>query len=83
MSNNARLQFRPLTALCLAIAAVCVAIAIVYFTKTAAALPTFFPGHSTGSGRHHIKHGIAFIGLAALAVVGAWFTTAPSKSNTP
>ena len=83
MSNSARLQFRPLTALCLAIAAVCVVIAIVYFTKTADALPTFFPGHAAGSGRHHTKHGIAFIGLAVLALIGAWFTTAPSKPNTP
>jgi len=83
MSDNVRLQFRPTTALCLVAAAACVVVAIVYFTKTADALPTFFPGHATGSARHHTKHGIAFVGLAALSLVGAWFTTAPSKSKRP
>jgi hypothetical protein len=29
----------------------------------------------------HLKHGLAFLGLAAAAaVVGAWFTTAPDKA---
>ena len=83
MTEHARLQFRLTTALCLLVAAGCVVIAIVYLTKTADALPSFFPGHQTGSAHHHTKHGIAFLGLAALALVGAWFTTAPSKRNMP
>jgi hypothetical protein len=29
----------------------------------------------------HLKHGLAFLGLAVVAGVGAWFTTAPEKSS--
>lgn len=83
MSGHTRLTFRPLTAACLVVAAGCIVVAVVYFTKTADALPSFFPGHTNGSGRHHIKHGIAFIGLAVLALIGAWFTTAPPKTTRP
>ena len=80
MSTDSNLRFRASTGLCLAVAAVCVVIAIVYFARTANALPSFFPGHQAGSAHHHTKHGIALIGLAALALIGAWFTTAPSKT---
>ncbi len=76
-----KLVFRPLTALCLAVAAACVIVAIVYFTKTAADLPSFFPGHQAGNTKHHTKHGLAMVGLAVLAVVAAWFTTAPDRSR--
>jgi hypothetical protein len=27
----------------------------------------------------HLKHGLAFLGLAVAAGIGAWFTTAPEK----
>lgn len=80
MSTSSKLTFRATTAACLAVAVVCVVIGLVYFAKTADALPGFFPGHKSGSTRHHIKHGIAFIVLAVLALVGAWFTTAPDKT---
>jgi amino acid permease len=73
------MRFRPVTALCLTIAVICVVIAVVYFTRTADGLPSFFPGHQRGVTRHHTKHGIAFLVLAALAVVGAWFSTAPAR----
>lgn len=82
MSTSPKMTFRATTAACLVVAVACVVVAIVYFTKTADALPSFFPGHTTGSTRHHIKHGIAFIGLAVLALIGAWFTTAPAKKPT-
>jgi hypothetical protein len=72
-----RIKFRPLTAVCLLAAVVFVLIAVVYFTKTAGGLPSFFPGHQAGSTHHHTKHGIAMIGLALLALIGAWFSTAP------
>jgi hypothetical protein len=29
----------------------------------------------------HLKHGLAFLGLAVAAGVGAWFTTAPANEN--
>ena len=79
-AGKAGMSFNALTAVCLLVAVGCVAIAVVYFTKTADALPSYFPGHETGSSRHHTKHGIAFIGLAVLALIGAWFTTAPKKA---
>ncbi|MGZ4700958.1 MAG: hypothetical protein ACXV5U_08130 [Ilumatobacteraceae bacterium] len=79
MSTSPKMTFRATTAACIAVAVVCVVVAVVYFTKTADALPSFFPGHTTGSTHHHVKHGIAFIGLAVLALIGAWFTTAPAK----
>ncbi len=77
---KAGMNFTALTALFLLVAVGCVVVAVVYFTKTANALPSYFPGHETGSSRHHTKHGIAFIGLGVLALIGAWFTTAPKKT---
>lgn len=80
---SAKINFRPLTAACLLAAVAFVVIGIVYFTQTAAQLPSFVPGHQAGSAHHHVKHGIAMLGLACLAGVGAWFTTAPaSRSQT-
>ena len=29
----------------------------------------------------HLKHGVAFIGLALAAGIGAWFTTAPNDDD--
>ena len=74
-------RFRPLTGLMIVVAIALVAIAVVYFTTTAGNLPALFPGHAKGSVHHHIKHGIACLALAAAALVGAWFTTAPSTSG--
>ena len=54
---------------------VLVALGVVYWVEPAHALPSWLPGHTAGSGHHHIKHGIAsfFVGLALL--VFAWFQT--------
>jgi hypothetical protein len=30
----------------------------------------------------HLKHGLAFLGLAVLAGIGAWFASAPERSPT-
>jgi hypothetical protein len=56
---------------------VLIVIAVVYFAEPARSLPSFFPGHESGSGHHHVKHGIAafLVGLACL--VFAWFRTGP------
>ena len=77
MSN---VRIRPLTIGLVLLAAVLVAIGVVYFTKTAADLPGFFPGHAPHSTKHHLKHGLAMITLALLALGAAWFTTAPERS---
>jgi hypothetical protein len=58
---------------------VLIAIAIVYWAEPAKSLPSFFPGHKSGSNHHHTKHGIAsfLVGLACL--VFAWFNTGQQK----
>ena len=81
MPTSSKMTFRATTAACLVVAVACVIVAVVYFSKTADALPSFFPGHQTGSTHHHTKHGIAFVVLAILALIGAWFTTAPAKPS--
>ncbi|MDQ1376055.1 MAG: hypothetical protein QOE15_228 [Acidimicrobiaceae bacterium] len=74
---SSRTKFRPLTGVLLLVVVVLVIVAFMYFTKTADALPSFFPGHTAGSTHKHVKHGIAAIGLACLAAIGAWFSSAP------
>ena len=56
-------------------------VAALYFADSAAALPSFFPGHEAGSAHHHVKHGIAagLLGLACL--VFAWFQTGPRAAT--
>jgi len=56
-----------------------IAIAVVYWAEPAGSLPSWIPGHESGSGHHHIKHGIAafLVGLALL--VFAWFQTGRRK----
>jgi hypothetical protein len=73
------IKIRPLTILFLVIAALCIAAGIYYFATPAHNLPAFVPGHEAHGTNHHIKHGIAMIGLAVLALIAAWFTTAPDR----
>jgi hypothetical protein len=72
---------KPLVVLCGVLAVVFVVLAVVYFTRTAADLPSFLPGHAAHSTRHHTKHGIAMLGLAVLSAIGAWMLSAPSKGS--
>lgn len=74
MSNK-----RALAALAAVAGVALIVVAVVYWIEPAGSLPGFFPGHTAGSGHHHVKHGIAsfLVGLALL--VYAWFQTAPSK----
>ena len=76
-----KVQIKPVTVLLMVAAVVLVVLGIVYFTTTADKLPSVMPGHEAGSTRHHIKHGLAVVSLAVLALVGAWFTTAPSDRD--
>jgi hypothetical protein len=70
-----------MTGVLIAVAVLLVVLAVVYFTTTAANLPAFFPGHLKGSAHHHVKHGLACITLAVVALIGAWFTTAPARET--
>lgn len=58
---------------------VLLAIAVLYWVSTADALPSFMPGHETGSNHHHIKHGIAAAILGLGALIFAWFQTGPTR----
>ncbi len=73
------IRFRPLTGVLIAVGIAFVILAIVYFTTSAADLPSFVPGHQANSSHHHTKHGLAMLGLAVLAWIGAWFSTAPAR----
>jgi hypothetical protein len=68
---------KPLVLLLSVLAVVFVGLAVVYFTRTAADLPSFLPGHDVHSTTHHTKHGIAMLGLAVLSGIGAWMLSGP------
>lgn len=55
------------------------AIAVMYFAEPAKSLPSFVPGHQSGSSHHHVKHGIAALVLAAGSFIFAWFQTGGPK----
>jgi hypothetical protein len=77
-------QIRPWTVVLLVLGVVFVALGIMYFATSARDLPNFVPGHQSGATKRHVKHGLAMLGLAALALIGAWFTTSPdSDSHAP
>ena len=50
-------------------------VGVVYLAKTAAQLPSFFPGHQAGSAHHHSKHALVAFALAVVSWAGAWFST--------
>jgi hypothetical protein len=57
------------------------AIAIVYWTMDAGSLPSFFPGHESGSTHLHFKHGIAAAVVALACFVFAWFQSGGDRSR--
>jgi hypothetical protein len=58
-----------------------IALAIVYWAEPAKSLPSFLPGHESGSGHHHVKHGIASFLLGIALLVYAWFQTGPKRAQ--
>ena len=50
-------------------------VGVVYLARTAAQLPSFFPGHQAGSAHHHTKHALVAFALAIVSWAGAWFST--------
>jgi hypothetical protein len=73
---------RNLILLAIAAGLVLVVIAIIYWVEPAGSLPSFFPGHETGSSHHHIKHGIAAFVLALGCFAFAWFRSGPRHRET-
>jgi len=72
---------KPLVILCAVLAVIFEVLAIVYFTQTAQDLPGFLPGHAAGSTKHHTKHGIAMLVLAAFSVAGGWMLSGPATKS--
>ena len=72
---------RLLALLAVLAAVVLIVIAIVYWAEPAKSLPSFFPGHQSGSGHHHVKHGIAAFLLGLALLVFAWFQTGPRRER--
>jgi hypothetical protein len=69
------------TALLVLLAVVIAIIAVVYFVEPAHKLPGFFPGHTAHGTRIRLKHGIAAAVVAALLLIGAWFSAAPKRTS--
>jgi hypothetical protein len=59
-------------------------IAAIYWIDSAGSLPSFFPGHESGSLHHHVKHGLAAAIVGVGCFVFAWFQTggAPHRNRT-
>jgi hypothetical protein len=78
------IRIRALTVVLVVLAIALIAVGVVYVTRTAADLPSFFPGHAVRVTKHHYKHSFVAFTLAIVALIGAWFTTAPDRpSATP
>ena len=60
------MQKRYLAIAAVVLGIVFIAIGIVYFVEPAKSLPSFFPGHQSGSDHHHTKHGIAAVLVLSL-----------------
>jgi len=60
---------------------VLIVVGVLYFTRTADQLPSFFPGHQAGSDHHHTKHGVAAVILGLIAFIGAWFSAGKKESD--
>ena len=77
--GNANL--RKLVAPAVIVGVVLIVVAIVYFVTPEHSLPSFFPGHTSGSSpeanHHHSKHGIAALIVALACFAFAWFQTGP------
>jgi hypothetical protein len=57
-------------------------VAVVYWVDSASSLPSFFPGHESGSSHHHVKHGIAAAVVALGCFVFAWFQSGSERAQT-
>jgi len=69
---------RTLTTLAVIAGVLFIALAVLYFAEPAKSLPSFIPGHESGSDHHHVKHGIASLAVGLGCLAFAWFQTGPS-----
>lgn len=57
-----------------------IALAAYYWLTPAGFLPTFLPGYEQGVTAVHVKHGLASLIVGLLALVLAWFKSAPAQA---
>lgn len=69
-------KWRAVTVILAVVGLACVGVAIYYWVTPAGSLPSFFPGHKSGSNVIHVKHGIAAVIAGVLVLLGAWFASA-------
>jgi hypothetical protein len=71
---------RSLIAPAIVLGTILLVVAVIYWVDPAKSLPSFFPGHTSGSNHHHVKHGIAALVVAMGCFVFAWFQTGPART---
>jgi hypothetical protein len=76
-----RLNSRPVIIIATVLGIALIVLAFVYFMEPAKSLPSWLPGHESGSGHHHVKHGIASLLVGLALLVFAWFQSAPQRTR--
>jgi uncharacterized membrane protein HdeD (DUF308 family) len=71
----------PLVPVAIVLGIILLVVGVIYFVDSASALPSFFPGHQSGSSHHHTKHGIAAVVVGVGCLLFAWFQTGPSTQR--
>ena len=71
----------PLVPVAIVLGIILAVVGVIYFVDSASALPSFFPGHQSGSSHHHTKHGIAAVVVGVGCLLFAWFQTGPSTQR--
>ncbi len=72
---------RLLALLAIVVGIALIVIAAIYWAEPAKSLPSFFPGHQSGSNHHHVKHGIASFLVGVACLVFAWFNTGGPRTQ--
>ena len=70
-----------LTWILVALGALALALAVVYWTHEADQLPSFLPGYDAARTSPHLKHGIAAVGLGVVLFIAAWMTNGSRASD--
>jgi uncharacterized membrane protein YidH (DUF202 family) len=72
---------RLLALLAIVVGIALIVVAAIYWAEPAKSLPSFFPGHQSGSNHHHVKHGIASFLVGVACLVFAWFNTGAPRTQ--
>ena len=76
-----RLNSRPVIIVATILGFALIVLAFVYWIEPAKSLPSWLPGHESGSGHHHVKHGIASLLVGLALLVFAWFQSGPKRAQ--